>query len=128
MMVKGYRSAIITMRQGLNLYANIRPVKSLPGISPQGDVDLIIVRENTEGLYSGREWSDGDTAIAERVITRQAWIVSPGRPYRFPAITGRKKLTIVHKANILPVTDGLFRDTVRQMVESALLSRKIKLN
>jgi len=120
--IKGYRSAIITMRQGLNLYANIRPVKSLPGISFRDDVDLIIVRENTEGLYSGRERLDGDTAIAERVITRQACIRIARAAIQVLQNNGRKKLTIVHKANILPVTDGLFRDTVRQVVESALLS------
>ena len=53
--VPGYRSAILTMRQALNLYANIRPVKSLPCISPRPDVDMVIFRENTEGLYAGIE-------------------------------------------------------------------------
>ena len=118
--VAGYRSAIISMRQALDLYANLRPVQSLPGISPRQDVDLLLVRENTEGLYAGRERLDGDTAIAERVITRAAsyrigWralALAASRAASAPA-RGVSRLTIVHKANILPVTDGLFRDTVR---------------
>ena len=118
--VNGYRSAVITMRQELNLFANIRPVKSLPGISARDDVDLIIVRENTEGLYSGVERLDGDTAIAERIITRKASMRIARTALQVLLQNGRKKLTIVHKANILPLTDGLFRDTVRQVVESVL--------
>ena len=70
--VEGYRSAILTLRQELDLYANLRPVRSLPGLSPAPGVDLMIVRENTEGLYAGRERMEGETAIAERVITRRA--------------------------------------------------------
>jgi homoisocitrate dehydrogenase len=120
--VPGYRSAIITMRQALDLYANLRPVQSLPGISPRQDVDLLLVRENTEGLYAGRERLDGDTAIAERVITRAAsyrigWraleLAASRAPSAAALASGARRLTIVHKANILPVTDGLFRDTVR---------------
>jgi homoisocitrate dehydrogenase len=122
-MVKGYRSAVITMRQDLNLFANIRPVKSLPGLSVRDDVDMIIVRENTEGLYSGRERLDGDTAIAERVITRQASMRIARTAMQVLQQNERKKLTIVHKANILPISDGLFRDTVRQVVESTIPSR-----
>ena len=59
--VEGYRSAILTMRQGLDLYANIRPVCSLPYISPQAGVNMVIVRENSEGLYVSREKREGDT-------------------------------------------------------------------
>lgn len=70
--VAGYRSAILTIRQALNLYANIRPVQSWPQVSPRMGVDMIVVRENTEGLYSGLERSDGETAVAQRIITRQA--------------------------------------------------------
>ncbi len=83
---------------------------------------MIIVRENTEGMYSGRERLDGDTAIAERVITRQASMRIARSAMQVIQHNGRKKLTIVHKANILPVTDGLFRDTVREVVESELIS------
>ncbi len=114
--VEGYRSAILTMRQALALYANIRPVQSWPGVSPRAGVDLIIVRENTEGLYAGRERLEGDTAIAERVITKAASRRIAACAVELAHSLGRKRLTIVHKANILPISDGLFRDQVRQVV------------
>jgi homoisocitrate dehydrogenase len=118
--VEGYRSAIITMRQELDLYANIRPVRSLPRISPRPGVDLIIFRENTEGLYAGREHLEADgVAIAERVITRRASLRLARRALDFMKSTGRRRMTIVHKANILPLTDGLFRDTVCGAVDEA---------
>lgn len=111
--VEGYRSAIVTLRQALDLYANVRPVRSwpLPGARP--GVDLIIVRENTEGLYVGRERLEGDTAVAERVITRRASQRVARVAFELARRGGRRRVTVVHKANILPVTDGLFRDTVR---------------
>jgi homoisocitrate dehydrogenase len=114
--VAGYRSAIITLRQELDLYANLRPVRSLPRVSPRPGVDLIVVRENTEGLYSGRERREGDTAIAERVITRAASRRIAAKAVDLVQSGGRSHLTIVHKANILPVTDGLFRDSVLEVV------------
>ncbi len=117
--VEGYRSAILTMRQALDLYANLRPVRSLPKVSPRQGIDILVVRENTEGLYAGRERlaDDGETAIAERVITRRASQRLAERALALMKAANRRKLTIVHKANILPVTDGLFRDTVRQVTE-----------
>lgn len=117
--VQGYRSAILTMRQELDLYANLRPVRSLPRVSPRPGIDLLVVRENTEGLYSGRERveDDGETAVAERVITRAASERLARRTLDLMQETGRRRLTIVHKANVLPLTDGLFRDTVRRVVE-----------
>ena len=111
--VQGYRSAILTLRQELDLYTNLRPVVSLPVVSPRAGIDLLIVRENTEGMYAGRERLEGDTAIAERVITRQASYRIGRKAVELALAAGRKRLTIVHKANVLPVTDGLFRDTVR---------------
>jgi homoisocitrate dehydrogenase len=116
--VEGYRSAIITMRQELNLFANIRPVHSLPNISPRSDVDMIIVRENTEGLYIGREYLENDeVAIAERVISKVASRRIAKRAIVIAIKQNRSKITIVHKANILPITDGLFRDSVREVIE-----------
>lgn len=117
--VEGYRSAILLLRQELNLYANLRPVRSLPRVSPRPGIDLLIVRENTEGLYAGRERyeDDGETAVAERVITRRASERLARRTLELMQNSGRKCLTIVHKANILPLTDGLFRDTVRAVIE-----------
>lgn len=118
--VQGYRSAIITMRQELDLFANIRPVASLPVVSPRPGVDLVVFRENTEGLYAGRERLEADgVAIAERVITRRASLRLARRALDFMKSAGRKRLTIVHKANILPLTDGLFRESVREAIAEA---------
>lgn len=117
--VEGYRSAIITMRQELDLFSNIRPIHSLPSLSPRPDVDMIIVRENTEGLYSGREHMDGDTAIAERVITRNASRRIGEMAVNLVQSRKRSRLSIIHKANILPVSDGLFRDCVREVTAQA---------
>ncbi len=113
--VEGYRSAIVTMRQELGLYANVRPIRSWPIDNTRQGIDLLIVRENTEGLYAGREHQEGDTAIAERVVTRQASARIARTAFELARQAGRRCVTIVHKANILPVSDGLFRDSVRQV-------------
>ena len=116
-LVAGYKSPILALRRELDLYANLRPVFSLPGAFSRTGIDLLIVRENSEGLYSGREhWEwEGDIAIAERVITR----LGSERIVRLACIQaverakerGRQPtLTIVHKANVLKLTDGLFRE------------------
>jgi homoisocitrate dehydrogenase len=101
--VAGYRSPILALRKHFDLFANLRP-------AVMDAIDLLIVRENTEGLYSGREHveDDGDTAIAERIITRRASqrIVRAACDW---AMQRRRKLTIVHKANVLKETCGLFR-------------------
>jgi len=109
----GYRSPILAMRQAFDLYANLRPTWSLPAISPRLGVDLLLVRENTEDLYVGRERREGDTAIAERVITaagseRIARVAFEQARRRRTAVRG-PAVTVVHKANVLKVTDGLFR-------------------
>lgn len=108
--VEGYRSPILALRKNFDLYANLRPIQSLPGTFSRQHVNLLIVRENTEGLYAGRERLDGDTAIAERVITGRA----SERIARVAFEQARKRdkrITIVHKANVLKITDGLFRGT-----------------
>ncbi len=110
--VQGYRSPIVGLRRELDLYANVRPALSSPVQGSRPGVDLVVVRENTEGLYSGRERREGETAIAERVITRRA-SERIGRAACELALRRRAHLTIVHKANILPQTCGLFRDAVR---------------
>lgn len=122
--VPGFRSAIITMRQALGLYANLRPVKSLPAVSPRPGIDLLIVRENTEGLYVGRERLEGETAIAERVITRQASQRVGRKAVELALEGGRKRLTIVHKATVLPLTDGLFRDSVQAVARELDAARR----
>jgi homoisocitrate dehydrogenase len=125
-----YQSPILTLRKHFDLYANLRPTWTmLPGQPP---VDLLLVRENTEGLYAGRERREGDTAIAERVITRRASEriarvaceqarratnrKLPGKPTsnsthhpsNLPIY--QSSVTLVHKANVLKLTDGLFRE------------------
>jgi len=114
--VPGYRSAVLELRQRLGLYANIRPVASRPGVSPRGGVDLVVVRENTEDLYAGRESREGNTAVAQRVITAAASRRIAQAAMRLAVQRGARKITIVHKANVLPLTDGLFRDSVRDVI------------
>ncbi len=120
--VAGYRSAILTMRQDLDLYANLRPVLSWPKVSPKPNIDMLVVRENTEGLYSGRERmaDDGETAVAERVITKRASRRIAEKTLELMQSQKRKKLTIVHKANVLPLTDGLFRDSVLEIFNAKM--------
>jgi len=107
--VPNYRSAIVTLRKALDLYANVRPVKSHPVRNCVRDVNLVIVRENTEGLYSGVEFETEDSAFAVRVITRRAC----ERIARFAfnlTMRRRRKVTIVTKANVMRKTCGLFRE------------------
>jgi homoisocitrate dehydrogenase len=107
--VDGYRSPILAMRQVFDLYVNLRPVQSLPGSFSRPNLDLLIVRENTEGLYAGRERLEGATAIAERVITRRGSTRIVRLAFEQAKKRHRELVTIVHKANVLKVTDGLFR-------------------
>lgn len=112
--VDGYCSPILELRRELDLYANLRPVYSLPIPTSRPGVDLLLVRENTECLYVRREHSDGETAIAERVITRRA----SARIMRTAcelARGRRRHVTVVHKANVLVETDGLFRRTALEV-------------
>lgn len=114
--VPGYKSAIITLRRALGLYANVRPAKSYPVPKSMKDVDLVIVRENTEGLYSGVEFELVDSAYSMRVITRKA----TERITRFAfdlAMKRSKKVTVVTKANVLRKSDGLFLDVSRKVAE-----------
>jgi homoisocitrate dehydrogenase len=154
--VPGYRSPIVALRRALDLYANIRPVVSGTNdeqrqtmerpqssfvVRPLSSVNLMVVRENTEDLYMGRERleDNGDTAIAERVITRRAseriarmaFELARARrttnderrttdainPSSFVLGHSSPKVTVVHKANVLRVTDGLFRETALQVAK-----------
>jgi len=110
--VEGYRSPIVQMRREFDLYANLRPTLGLG--AGNAAIDLLIVRENTQGLYIQREYMRDDEAVAERVITAAA-SERIGRIALAMAAQRSKRLTIVHKANILPLTDGLFRDSVRKV-------------
>lgn len=122
----GYRSPILVMRRTFELYANLRPVQSLPGAFSRPEIDLLVVRENTEGLYSGREYRDGETAIAERVITvlgseriaREAYRQAARRAAQTNGHSDSPgRVTIVHKANVLKLTDGLFRQCCLRIAE-----------
>jgi len=108
--VQGYKSAVVTMRQQLDLYVNLRPVISLPIASARQGVNMIIVRENTEGLYAGQEERLPDRAIARRVITVRGSERILRYAFELARRQQRRKVTIVHKANILKETCGLFRD------------------
>jgi homoisocitrate dehydrogenase len=114
--VAGYRSAILTLRQSLDLFANIRPIHGIWADNPRSGIRMQIVRENTEDLYVQCEELHGDTATAERRITRAASFRIGKYAARLAGQNDLPKITIVHKANILPVTDGLFRDSVRQAI------------
>lgn len=107
----GYFSPVVRMRQTLDLYANLRPNRSLPHPSSRQGVDLVIVRENTEGLYSGieRVEDDGNRAITERVITRRGSERIVRKAFELARQTGRTRVHLVHKANVLRQTCGLFR-------------------
>jgi homoisocitrate dehydrogenase len=114
--VQGYQSPILALRKQFDLFANLRPTKSLPGHFSRPGLDFLVVRENTEGLYAGRERMEGDAAVAERVITRRA-SERIARTAFEQARTRRKQMrvTIVHKANVLKLTDGLFREACLQV-------------
>jgi isocitrate dehydrogenase (NAD+) len=114
---KGYRSANVAMRQALNLYANLRPARNLPGVeSVKENVDLIIVRENTEDLYAGIEHKIGDYAAESiKLITRPASERIAEFAYRYAIAHNRKKVSAVHKANIMKLSDGLFLESVQNI-------------
>jgi isopropylmalate/isohomocitrate dehydrogenase-like protein len=116
--VRSQKSAIVTLRKELDLYANVRPVKSYPGVeSLFNDLDFVILRENTEGLYSGIEEEFEEGATALRVITRKASERICKFAFEYAKKTSRSKVTAVHKANVLKKTDGLFRDTFYEVAE-----------
>ena len=114
--LEGYRSPILVLRQQLDLFANLRPIQSLPAAFSRCDIDLLIVRENTEGLYAGRERMEGETAIAERVVTRRASERIACAAFEQARARRRQmRVTIVHKANVLKISDGLFREVCLQV-------------
>ena len=110
----GQKSPIITLRQELNTYANLRPIKSFKGINCLfDDLDFLIVRENTEGLYSGNETIDEteEKAIAQRVITRKASERISRLAFEQAIKLKKESVTCVHKANVLKKTDGVFKES-----------------
>ncbi len=124
--VEGYSSPIIALRKALDLYANLRPVVSAPVAGSQPGVDMLIVRENTECLYVKQErWLEvGESALAERIITRHASeriakvAFERARQRAAQHTAARPLVTIVHKANVLSLTDGLFRETALKVAQT----------
>jgi isocitrate dehydrogenase (NAD+) len=111
----GFRSVNVTLRQALGLYANLRPARSIKGlVTRYDDVDLVIVRENTEDLYAGIEHMVGpDAAESIKIITRAASERIARYAFEYAVANGRHKVTAVHKANIMKLSDGLFLESCR---------------
>jgi isocitrate dehydrogenase (NAD+) len=114
----GFRSVNVAIRKALDLYANVRPARTLEGtlVCHEG-LDLVVVRENTEGLYAGIEHDviPGQAAESIRIITRRASERVLRFAFEYARANGRRKVTAVHKANILKATDGLFLSVARQV-------------
>jgi isocitrate dehydrogenase (NAD+) len=108
----GFRSVNVALRKELDLYGNIRPALSLPGVkTPYENIDIVIYRENTEDLYAGVEHTVGKHAAESiKIITREGTERICRMAFERSKEQGRKHITVVHKANIMKFTDGLFRD------------------
>ncbi|QZY57531.1 isocitrate/isopropylmalate dehydrogenase family protein [Crassaminicella profunda] len=117
---KGFRSINVSLRKKYNLFSNVRPVKSIPGTSsPFKNVDLVIFRENTEGLYSGIENKlSEDSSEAIKIITKAASLKIAQAAFEYAANNKKEKVTVVHKANIMKLTDGLFLDCAREIAKN----------
>ena len=113
----GFRSINVALRKALNLYAAVRPVRSMPGVKTRYEnVDLVIIRENTEGLYSGVENVITDDVVASmKVATRPGCRRISLWAFRYATHRARKKITVFHKANIMKLTDGMFLDEARKV-------------
>ncbi len=112
----GFASANVALRKRLNLYANVRPAKTLPGVKSRYDnVDLIVVRENSEDLYSGLEHVVVPGVVESlKIITETACLRIGRYAFQYARDNGRKKVTAVHKANIMKLADGLFLECLRR--------------
>ncbi len=112
---------IVKLRYMFDLYANLRPIKTYPGVdAARQNIDMYFVRENTEDVYKGLEFAIGnDTTICLRVITRQNSTRIAHKAFQMARLrNGKKKVTAIHKANVMRVTDGLFRDVCREVAKS----------
>src|SRR5216110_1034224 len=116
---KGFKSVNVQLRQALTLYAAVRPVRSLAGVKTKYDnVDMVIVRENTEGLYSGIENEVVPGVVTSlKVASEKACTRIARFAFRYATKRGRKKITVFHKANIMKMTDGLFLNCARKIHE-----------
>jgi isocitrate dehydrogenase (NAD+) len=114
---KGFRSVNVTLRKAMDLYAAVRPVRSLAGVKTRYDnVDIVIFRENTEGLYSGIENEITKGVVTSlKVCTERACERISHAAFHYARTRGRKKVTVFHKANIMKLTDGLFIRTAQRV-------------
>lgn len=116
---KGFRSINVELRQRYDLFANVRPAKSWPGVKTRfEDVDIVVVRENTEGLYCGLEHfltRKKDVAESLAVVTRSGSERIVDHAFKYARENNRKKVTVCHKANILKFSQGLFLDVAREV-------------
>jgi len=115
----GHRSVNVEMRKTLDLYANVRPVHTMPGVkSRYEDVDIVVIRENTEDLYSGLEHVVVPGVVESiKIITEKASTRIARYAFEYATRNGRKRITAVHKANIMKLSDGLFLDCCRKVAE-----------
>ncbi len=116
---KGFRSVNVQLRKRLNLYAAVRPVRSMPGVKTRYEnVELVVIRENTEGLYSGIE-NEITTGVVQslKIATRPACERIARFAFRYARERRRQRVTVFHKANIMKLTDGLFLECARQIHE-----------
>jgi len=114
---KGFKSVNVALRQALELYANVRPIRSLPGLEPRFEgTDIVIVRENTEDLYAGLELMImPGVAQSIKLITEKACMRICEYAFAYAERMGRKRVTVVHKANIMKLSDGLLLECFRRV-------------
>jgi isocitrate dehydrogenase (NAD+) len=115
----GFSSVNVALRKKLNLYAAVRPLRNMPGVRTRyEDVDIVVVRENTEGLYSGLENAiTEDVVVSMKVATRAACARIAEYAFRYAVDRKRKRVTVLHKANIMKMTDGMFLAEARKVRE-----------
>jgi isocitrate dehydrogenase (NAD+) len=116
---KGFTSVNVQLRKKLNLYAAVRPVRTLPGVKTRFDnIDMIIIRENTEGLYSGIENEVVPGVVTSLKVASEVACTRIARyAFRYATKRHRKKITVFHKANIMKLTDGMFLNSSRRIYE-----------
>jgi isocitrate dehydrogenase (NAD+) len=116
---KGFRSINVRLRHALDLYASLRPVRTLPGVRvPYANVDLVVVRENTEGLYAGLEHFVVPGVVESlRLVTRDAATRIVRFAFEHARHQGRRKVTAVHKADVLPLSDGMFLRIAQEVAD-----------
>jgi len=116
---KGFRSVNVTLRQALDLYANLRPIKSLPRVEPRFEgTDVVIVRENTEDLYAGLEnMIMPGVALSMKLITEKGCTRICEYAFAYADRMNRKRVTVVHKANIMKISDGLLLESFRKVAQ-----------